>query len=226
VPHNLTVTDDSTDGRPWPIDPIHPPTPEVSPVPIPELARADDPLGSLADFASAVDATVNGSPIGEAKGGLPPVPPDAPPSTVDADRPMVSDDDRTRYGLLLDRAAERGLLSAYDYQVKLGELADATSIDQMNMIVSHVPALTVPPSPTRSTRSKRSTAAVGSGVALAAGPDGRRRSSPWVLLGVLVFVVLASIVFFYVYAEHLVHSRGAGVVAGPAVARALSALRL
>jgi hypothetical protein len=63
-------------------------------------------------------------------------------------------------------------------------------------------------------------------VALAAGPDGRRRSSPWVLLGVLVFVVLASIAFFYVYAEHLVHSRGAGVVAWPAAARALSALRL
>jgi hypothetical protein len=218
LPHNLTVTDDSTDGRPWPIDPIHPPTPEVSPVPVPELARAVDPLGSLADFASTVDAA-NGAPNGD-------VPPDAPPSTVAADGDVVSDDDRTRYGLLLDRAAERGLLSAYDYQVKLGELADATSIDQMNMIVSDFPALTVPPSPTRSTKPNRSTAAVASGVALAAGPDGRRRSSPWVLLGVLVFVVLASIAFFYVYAEHLVHSRGAGVVAWPAAARALSALRL
>jgi hypothetical protein len=61
---------------------------------------------------------------------------------------------------------------------------------------------------------------------LAAAPDGRRRSSPWVLLGVLVFVVLASTVVFYLYAEHLVHSRGSGVVARPALARALSALRL
>jgi hypothetical protein len=223
------VTDDSTDGRPWPIDPIRPPNPEASPAPVPELAQSVDPLGSLAEFASTVDGTVNGAVDGTvngaANGGLPP---DAPSSTVAANPPVVSDDDRTRYGLLLDRAAERGLLSAYDYQVKLGELAEATSIDQMTMIVSDLPALTVPPSPTRTTRSsrsRRSTAAVASGVTPAV-PDGRRRSSPWVLLGVLVFVVLASIVVFYLYAEHLVHSRGAGVVVWPAVARALSALRL
>jgi hypothetical protein len=234
LPHNLTVTDDSTDGRPWPIDPIHQPTPKVNPVPVPELARSDDPLGSLADFASAVDASangatngaVNGAVNGATNGEVRPNLLDAPPSTVAADGPMVSDDDRTRYGMLLDRAAERGLLSADDYQVKLGELADATSIDQMNMIVSNFPALTLTPSSTRSTTSRRSTAALTSGVALAPRPGGRRRSSPWVLLGVLVFVVLASIVVFYVYAEHLVHSRGAGVVAWSAAARALSALRL
>jgi hypothetical protein len=227
------VTDDSTDGRPWPIDPIHPSTPTAGPVPVPELAPTDDPLDSLADFASAVDGAVNGAANGSADSAAngdtlrdaPPTHPDASPSRVGAGGPGVSDDDRTRYGLLLDRAAERGLLSSYDYQVKLGELAEATTIDQMKTIVTDLPALTPPPTATRPTSSKRSSAAVVQEVGLAA-VGGRRRSSPWVLLGVLVFVVLASIVFFYVYAEHLVHTRGAGVVASTAAARALSALRL
>jgi hypothetical protein len=226
----LTVTDDSTDGRPWPIDPIRPSTPVASPLPVPELAPGDDPLGSLTEFASAVDGAVNGVANGTAhcaaKGdGHRDTPPDASPSTVGVDGDAVSDDDRTRYGLLLDRAAERGLLSSYDYQVKLGELAEATTIDQMKTIVTDFPALTTPPTATRPTTSKRSSAAVAPGVGLAA-VGGRRRSSPWVLLGVLVFVVLASIVFFYLYAEHLVHTRGAGVLVSGAAARALSALRL
>lgn len=217
------------------------------------MAPADDPLGSLADFAAAVDGAGSGASNGTALGNTngvarpdtPPTPPDASPSTVggegdavighrveggvvDSDAvngDAVSDDDRTRYGLLLDRAAERGLLSSYDYQVKLGELAEATTIDQMKAIVTHVPALTTAATAARPTRSKRSSAAVAPGVGVAA-VGGRRRSSPWLLLGVLVFVVLASIVVFYVYAEHLVHTRGAGVLAAAAAARALSALRL
>jgi hypothetical protein len=227
------VTDDSTDGRPWPIDPSRPSTPAAGPLPVPDLAPADDPLDSLADFATAVDGAVNGAANGTAhRAGhgaahrdAPPNPLDASPSTVGVDGDAVSDDDRTRYGLLLDRAAERGLLSSYDYQVKLGELAEATTIDQMKTIVTDLPALTTPPTAPRPTRSKRSSAAVAPEVGLAA-VSGRRRSSPWVLLGVLVFVVLASIVFFYLYAEHLVHTRGAGVLAAAAAARALSALRL
>ena len=98
------------------------------------------------------------------------------------DQTGVTDDDRNRYGLLLDRAAERGLLSAHDYQSRLGELAAATSIDQMTMIVSDLPAFTVPPClPPGDVRpSRRSTVASASGVTLAA-PGGRRRSSPWLL---------------------------------------------
>jgi hypothetical protein len=246
--HNLTVTDDSTDGRPWPIDPIRPPTPAAGPQAVPDMAPADDPLGSLADFAAAVDGAGSGATNGTALGATngvahrdtPPTPSDASPSTVDGegdavighrvegdavDSDPVSDDDRTRYGLLLDRAAERGLLSSYDYQVKLGELAEATTIDQMKAIVTHVPALTTAATVARPTRSKRSSATAAPGVGVAA-VGGRRRSSPWLLLGVLVFVVLASIVVFYVYAEHLVHTRGAGVLAAAAAGRALSALRL
>jgi transposase len=227
------VTDDSTDGRPWPIDPIRPSTPAASPLAVPELAPGDDPLGSLTEFASAVDGAVNGAANGTAHRAAngdrhrdaPPLPPEASPPTVGVDGPAVSDYDRTRYGLLLDRAAERGLLRAYDYQVKLGELAEATTIDQMKTIVTDFPALTTPPTVPRPTGSKRSSAAVPPVVDLAAA-GGRRRSSPWVLLGVLVFVVLASIVFFYLYAEHLVHTRGAGVLISAVAARALSALRL
>ena len=33
---------------------------------------------------------------------------------------------------LLDRAAERGLLSPYDYEARLRDLAEATSIEEMN----------------------------------------------------------------------------------------------
>ena len=37
----------------------------------------------------------------------------------------VTDEDRNRYGVLLDHAAERGLLSPAEYQVRLAELAEA-----------------------------------------------------------------------------------------------------
>jgi hypothetical protein len=120
----------------------------------------------------------------------------------------VTDDDRHRYGALLDRAAERGLLSPEEYQVRLGELAVATDLDQVRTIVTDLPLFTAPPASNK-IRSQKATAAAGFGMGP---PAARRRSSPWVLLGVLVVVLLASLVLFSVYAEHVVHTRNAGVV--------------
>ncbi len=42
----------------------------------------------------------------------------------------IDDDERDRYGLLLDRAAERGLLTPREYRFRLGELAAATTVDR------------------------------------------------------------------------------------------------
>ena len=52
----------------------------------------------------------------------------------------VSDEERNRDRVLLDHAAERGLLTAAEYQVRLAELADATSIEQLQRIVTEFPA--------------------------------------------------------------------------------------
>jgi hypothetical protein len=169
------VTDDATDGRPWPIDPSSTLSSAQGPVPVPDLA--------------------------------------------------VSDDDRTRYGLLLDHAAERGLVSPLEYEVRLGELAAATSIDQMKQIVTELPAFTAPAAVTTPNRSRRSSSAVAPGSALAA-VGGRRRPGPWVLLGMIVLVIAAALVFFSIYAEHLTRNHNVGIPALSAAIRLFSALRL
>ncbi len=52
----------------------------------------------------------------------------------------VSDDDRNRYGVLLDHAAERGLLSPTEYRETTGQLAEAPSIEDLQRIVTELPA--------------------------------------------------------------------------------------
>jgi len=59
---------------------------------------------------------------------------------------VITDEVRIRYGLLLDRAAERGLLEPADYEVRLRALAGATTTEQMVDIVAELPAFTPPPS--------------------------------------------------------------------------------
>jgi hypothetical protein len=54
--------------------------------------------------------------------------------------PPVTDQDRNRYGLLLDKALERGLLTTSDYEVRLRDLAEATSTEEMLAIVTDLPA--------------------------------------------------------------------------------------
>jgi Domain of unknown function (DUF1707) len=166
------MTDDATDGRPWPIDPaVTPPSPTI-PRPIPEAAA-----------------------------------PDGDPTTA-----PVSDDDRQRYGVLLDKAAERGLLGPADYEVRLGELSTATSVDQMRRIVTELPAFSAPTGPLTTGRPRGAR-------------PGRSRTAQWVLLALVVVVVVASMVFFALYAQHLVHNHHTGLARPGWPAPAFSALR-
>ncbi len=130
----------------------------------------------------------------------------------------MTDEDRDRYGRLLDRAAERGLLDAYDYEVRLRDLASASTIEEMNRIVTELPAFTAPP-PVAGTRARAS--AVGTPKL---GP-GRRRSSPWLLLVVVVVVVVASLALLALYAGHLDRSHHSGMAPAAAPAYRLSAPR-
>ena len=199
------MTDDATDGRPWPIDPII--TSPSGPLPVPDLVVADEASDISATFADSLNG---GGPAAEK--GAPPL---AQGSTT------VSDEDRTAYGVLLDRAAERGLLSQYDYQVRLGDLAAATSIDQMQQIVTELPVFEAQASPTAPRRSRSAT-----GVAAPAGAALRgSRTSPWLLLAIVVALAVVSLVFLAVYARHVGHSQGGAPVL-PAPTRFVSGPRL
>jgi len=149
----------------------------------------------------------------------------------------ISDEDRNRYGVLLDRAADRGLLSPADYQVRLGELAEATTIEEMHRIVTDLPVFAAPPAKTNGGSRRRSVAPWGSAArgATAHAPwvgtpsdrsfDGRGR---WLVLAVLVAVLVVSLVVLAVFAAHLTHVRSTGLpVWRPwSGATGLSALRL
>jgi hypothetical protein len=188
--HNSMVTDDAADGRPWPIDPI-PTPPKWGAQPVPELGGADDLSATLAEFAG--------------RGNGPSPAPDEPVG--------VSDEDRNRYGLLLDHAAERGLLSTDEYEVRLGDLAAATSIDQMRQIVTELPVFTAAATAKGSRRP---------GPLMAAG--GRRRGSLWVVLGMVLVVIVGLLLFLTIYAGHLTRSHSGSIT--PMVIRSLSVLRL
>ncbi len=56
----------------------------------------------------------------------------------------ISDDERVRYLTLLDKALDRQLLDPYDYQLRVQELSAATSLDEMQRIVTELPAFIHP----------------------------------------------------------------------------------
>lgn len=202
VTHNSEVNDDASDGRPWPIDPARPPS-DHDPRPFPELGGLDDVTRTLSGFA--------GSTNGEERHGI--------------DDP-VTDDDRTRYGVLLDHAAERGLLTVAEYEVRIGELAEATTIDEMRRIVTELPAF-APSAPTSTpsrSRSRRS-APLLTPDALLMTTGTRRRNSSWVVLALVVAVMVALLIAFTIYAEHLSKSHTAAPP-GVAAVRTVSAPRL
>ncbi len=123
--------------------------------------------------------------------------------------PPVTDEDRNRYGLLLDKALERGLLTASDYEVRLGDLAEATSTEEMLAIVTDLPAFA---RPTASSARRRGSRSPTEPVAhrLAAGPAptlGPTRSHPrpglWLALVVFVLVVVVTLVVLGLSATHL-----------------------
>ena len=196
VAQNPGVTDVPTNGRrpraPEAGPRSGPPVPAIS---VPELPEVDEP-----DLLAAL-----GSPDGSA----PQVPFACGPVGTGGAGP-VTDDDRNRFGILLDHAAERGLLDPHEYEARLRELAGASSVEQMRQIVTELPMLTSPPVPAIrfGGRVREPLLPRGGG---SAGTGDSRRSSPWLVLIVLVVVVVAALAFFVVYGDHIVRSRTSGL---------------
>jgi hypothetical protein len=220
VAQNSCVNDQPTVGPP-PSGP--PPTPAaVTAAPIPELVVVEDVAAMLSAFGAA---GTGGGAGREATPGAP------------------DDEERSRYGVLLDRAAERGLLTPAEYEVRLRELAEATTVDQMVALVTELPVLATVPAPPGRSRSSGGTLP-GAGVAgrgprvgrsagparsaedaLGLSPSVPRRSSPWFILAVVVAILVVAMVFFAVYAEHLVHVHSSASAALASPRALVSALR-
>lgn len=137
----------------------------------------------------------------------------------------MGDGDRNRYGLLLDRAAERGLLTPFEYEVRLRDLASATSFEEMNRIVTELPAFVAPADQAGPRRSRGASSAGGLGAPPARPTGTAGRSSPWLLLAVLVAVAVVALVFLAVYAHHLGRSQGVAPPIPSVPARLLSGPR-
>ncbi|HEX7444287.1 MAG TPA: DUF1707 domain-containing protein [Acidimicrobiales bacterium] len=149
----------------------------------------------------------------------------------------VTDDDRNRYGVLLDHAAERGLLSPAEYQVRLVELAEASSVEQLQRIVTELPAFggsvilataaggpvpvpgepvgpaavpgrPVGPSPDSTVVAPELDAALWA--SLTPATPRRNRGNPWVILIVLVAVLMAALVGLALVAGHVSHAHTGG----------------
>jgi hypothetical protein len=128
--------------------------------------------------------------------------------------PAVTDEDRHRYGVLLDRAMERGLLGQADYEIRLGELSEATTIEQMTSIVTELPVFAV--TPVASSKKRRSPTPTPTAAMLIGGSTGaplpprvpapqRKRANPWVILAVVVVFFVVFFVAITVLAEHIAH---------------------
>jgi hypothetical protein len=249
VPHNSQVTDELDTGHPPEADPevSADSAPASGPEVEPTVLVFDD-IGSLVDsllvpeadppvgrdepspgqggprsgtLASAAVPGDGGPRLGEAEPVLiPSIETEAP------DDEVITDEVRTRYGLLLDRASERGLLEPTDYEVRLRALAEATTTEQMVDIVAELPAFTPPPARVTAARSRRS----GRASTGAPGPGRpeteRRRKALWALLVLLVVVAMASLVILALSVERLSRNRGSVGPSAPVATRPVSALRL
>jgi len=159
-----------------------------------------------------------------------------------AGAPAVTDDDRNRFGALLDAAAERGLLSPAEYQARLGEVAEAGSVAELQRIVTELPAFGAPPAAGTAAESAAgrpgATPATSRSGAARPAPDldailwagrtppvkRRDRGNQWLALALVVAVLLVALVALGLVAAHVVHTHGAAAPAGGAVR--LSSLRL
>jgi hypothetical protein len=136
---------------------------------------------------------------------------------------VITDEERNRYGSLLDRAAERGLLEPSEYEVRLRELAQATSTEEMMQIVTELPVFspsTPGPAPMKARSARHGDARS------VVHPGSRRQVTLWALMGLLVVLAVASLVFLAVSAERLTHRQSHGSGAGPVVTRGVSGPRL
>lgn len=154
----------------------------------------------------------------------------------------VTDEDRNRFGVLLDHAAERGLLSATDYQIRLAELADATSVEELQRLVTDYPAFggavvapqvataprEVPGRPVDRVEVPRATSELDAALWASLTPTSSRRSrgTPWVILAVMVVVLLAALIGLALVASHVTpaHAHALGAAGGGGFG--LSRLRL
>lgn len=182
------------------------------------------PAPAMTDNPRVVDDTGDGVHPGQDAAPLPipelggPAP--APPSPAVASTgaaPEVTDEDRQQYGRLLDRAMERGLLSPYEYETRLGELAEAPTLDDLKRIVTELPMFTASPSVSRPSRSSRlgglPVAGPSDGLPSMTGSAGswppgtvKSQRGRWTKLIILLIVVIALFVALSIYAEHLVHN--------------------
>ncbi len=124
----------------------------------------------------------------------------------------VTDDDRNRFGTLLDHAVERGLLGPGEYQVRLRELAQATSIEEMTEIVSALPAFAASPSP-----AKQHDSIVDPLASATLPARTERRNPPWALLVVVIVVIAVALVALGLIAAHAVHNHNGSGQSTPVV---------
>ena len=251
MPHNSQVTDELDTGHPPEVESEA----EVSAAPAsdPEVeptVLVFDDIGSLVDSLLVPEADQPGDEPSAGHGGprtgtvtsaawpgdgrprleeaepvlIPSIETDD-DADADVGAGVITDEERTRYGLLLDRAAERGLLEPPDYEVRLRALAEATTTEQMVDIVAELPAFTPPPnraSPARSRRAGRSVSGPRPG---RAEPE-RRRMALLALLVLLVIVAMASLVILALSVERLSRHHGSIGPPVPVATRPFSALRL
>lgn len=160
-----------------------------------------------------------------------PVPQPIPDLTLATPPPGVTDEDRNRFGVLLDHAAERGLLSPAAYQVRLAELADATSVEELQRIVTELPAFegsasrvaapATSPSPMAapggpSSRSpgpaafpRTPTPKLDAALWASFTPASPRKSTgnPYIILAVVVVILLVAMVGLALVAAHVAHTQ-------------------
>ncbi len=165
---------------------------------------------------------------------------------------QVTDEDRNRFGMLLDSAAERGLLSAADYEVRLGLVAEATSREELQRLVTELPVFGVSTSSSSSAATLEDAARPRSptpglariiddptawtlppvtrprGSGRGRGPT---RASQWVVLALVVVILAVAMVVLTLMVGHLAptHGRigtGQALATGQAIGLQFSPLRL
>ncbi len=134
----------------------------------------------------------------------------------------VSDDERNRYGVLLDHAAERGLLTPTEYRERLAQLAEAPSIEDLQRIVTELPSFNASGAPESSTSARAGQARpapsdIPDPAALDAAlwanltPASSRRPSGnhWFVLGLMVAILIVAMLVLALVAAHMAHTHHA-----------------
>jgi len=108
--------------------------------------------------------------------------------------------------------------------MRLRDLASATTVDQMNHIVTELSVFAAARPPPK--RSRRSIPDVERDHPLLGPAGGRRGANPWPTMAILVIIVVVSLVLLAVYARHVVRNHSSGLRTPPTATRPLSGLHL